>query len=627
MLADEAVLATLASRGFRIVFEPGSNCAPVSDRGGSACGHPSSRSSSVRKVTFGDLPYDVWQAGHRVELGLHAYFPRLDYPTVRQLGPAARARLSATPGPKETLGHRRTIEYLLRNAYDGDLTALREPASLVKWLADYHATGESMPAVVAARFVSDLGTEPAFADWDLGALMASAEALQAFLTTEWSAYLNFRRSSALGEAPVAYAIDFNQDSAMQDAISQFVRSGILTPVEVPDLTALPVWARPAAIARGADDEAARFAALSEQLHEALRNDLRNAPWQRWIAAAKDWAALQTIRDGTTLISHDQRADYDRLQHAIDTQFAEWVPGHYSTLATLGLSPPHHVFHVAGFIAHEWRTRPVDRVALLIIDGMALRDWTAIAPVWKERHPDWTFQAQVLLAEVPTMTAVSRQALVSGSRPAHFAASIATNRFEARQWATFWSLQDPALPESACPYLRHGPSSSVALFGNRERAACLIETDIDQIVHGATLGEAEVLTSLQVWLNVESHRLEDEIASLLERGFRVYVASDHGHVEAIGAGVPSEGVIAETRGKRARIYRDRAVAERAHRRFPDTLIWANDGLLPSDIFVLVPRARTAFAPVGERVVTHGGTTIDEMIVPFVTIDRQVGSDGG
>jgi hypothetical protein len=93
------------------------------------------------------------------------------------------------------------------------------------------------------------------------------------------------------------------------------------------------------------------------------------------------------------------------------------------------------------------------------------------------------------------------------------------------------------------------------------------------------------------------------------------------VEAIGIGAPSEGVTAETRGKRARVYRDRAVAERAHGRFSDTDIWADDSLLPNDAFVLLPRARTAFTTAGELVVTHGGTTLDEMIVPFVTIEDE------
>ncbi len=36
--------------------------------------------------------------------------------------------------------------------------------------------------------------------------------------------------------------------------------------------------------------------------------------------------------------------------------------------------------------------------------------------------------------------------------------------------------------------------------------------------------------------------------------------------------------------------------------------------------LMPAGRTAFAPWGEVVVTHGGISIEEVIVPFVQIEK-------
>ncbi|HKZ02100.1 MAG TPA: hypothetical protein VJ180_07665, partial [Pyrinomonadaceae bacterium] len=98
-------------------------------------------------------------------------------------------------------------------------------------------------------------------------------------------------------------------------------------------------------------------------------------------------------------------------------------------------------------------------------------------------------------------------------------------------------------------------------------------------------------------------------------------SDHGHVEATGFGSPSEGILAQTRGKRARLYNDRLAAERVQEAFPETVLWGEDSLLPEGIFALMPRSRAAFAPSGEKIVTHGGLTIDEAIVPFVRVDLQ------
>jgi hypothetical protein len=50
----------------------------------------------------------------------------------------------------------------------------------------------------------------------------------------------------------------------------------------------------------------------------------------------------------------------------------------------------------------------------------------------------------------------------------------------------------------------------------------------------------------------------------------------------------------------------------------TILWSRDGLLPDGVWVLMPQGRNAFATFNETVVTHGGTTLDEMVVPLVAI---------
>ena len=52
--------------------------------------------------------------------------------------------------------------------------------------------------------------------------------------------------------------------------------------------------------------------------------------------------------------------------------------------------------------------------------------------------------------------------------------------------------------------------------------------------------------------------------------------------------------------------------------PRTLLWGNDGLLPPDLWVLMPSGRGAFVHFGETVVTHGGLTLEEVVVPLITI---------
>ena len=65
--------------------------------------------------------------------------------------------------------------------------------------------------------------------------------------------------------------------------------------------------------------------------------------------------------------------------------------------------------------------------------MALRDWLVVRPAWQARHAGWSFREQLVLAQLPTITSVSRQALVRGAPPAEFAGSLDHNREEPAGW--------------------------------------------------------------------------------------------------------------------------------------------------------------------------------------------------
>ena len=86
------------------------------------------------------------------------------------------------------------------------------------------------------------------------------------------------------------------------------------------------------------------------------------------------------------------------------------------------------------------------------------------------------------------------------------------------------------------------------------------------------------------------------------------------------GTPAEGILVETRSKRARLYTDRLLATRTQQKFPDTIRWEADGLLPAGVCALMPKDLAAFAPFDEVQVTHGGVSLEEVVVPLVTISQ-------
>ena len=367
------------------------------------------------------------------------------------------------------------------------------------------------------------------------------------------------------------------------------------------------------------------------LEEHLGVSLEERRWARWQETARVWAELTVLRyDPERALPPEQCAAYGRLQPKLDRAFAAWLQGRYAPLGGQRLPHPHHLYHVPHYLAYQRRLRgreqeSADRLALLVLDGLSLADWTLIGPAWRARHPEWGLEERLLLAQVPSLTSVSRQALLSGLRPADFVDTLYSTQAEPRRWAAFWAGE--GLSAKACPCLHLALDRAQAEVGSalpeiesgRTRALCLIDRKVDELAHDATLGGDDFYASLRLWLKGYGRRVEALIEALLERGYAVYLASDHGHVEARGVGRPSEGLAVDVRAQRARIYGGRRAAVHAQQGFQSTL-WGDDGLLPDGTWVLVPQGRTAFATYNQTVVTHGGLLLDEMVVPFVAIKR-------
>jgi hypothetical protein len=108
--------------------------------------------------------------------------------------------------------------------------------------------------------------------------------------------------------------------------------------------------------------------------------------------------------------------------------------------------------------------------------------------------------------------------------------------------------------------------------------------------------------------------------LLDQGFHVYLTSDHGNCEAIGTGRPNQGVIAENRGERVRIYGTSLLRTQSAQQIPGTIELPTPAL-PPDFLPLFAGKRTAFVNKGEALVAHGGISVEELIVPFVKVSSQ------
>jgi len=262
---------------------------------------------------------------------------------------------------------------------------------------------------------------------------------------------------------------------------------------------------------------------------------------------------------------------------------------------------------------------VSKLALVVIDGLAFDQWLTLRDELSERKSTWKFDQGAVFAWIPTITSVSRQALFAGKPPQYFPSSIHSTDREGRFWQQFWNEHGISSEEVA--YQKGiGESSSLKIVEEmssspRVKVLGLVVDKVDRIMHGMELGTPGMHNQVKQWAREGFPGALFDV--LLSNGYAVFVASDHGNVEAVGAGRPSEGAIADIRGERVRIYSDDILRARVASRFPDAISWPSIGL-PSDFLPLLASDRRAFSTQGTRTVAHGGATLDEIIVPFIQV---------
>ena len=664
LLTGEEVFVALKKRGFQLLQEED----PIRLRFAVRHMRPFTAEWPMVIVTRGEiknLPYDLWQQGRHITLTLGTCWPGLEVGVLRALTPKQRRLLGDDPnrGTATQLNARETKELVLQRVFGFISEQISTPAALVRWLAEYHAGTERLPTVLSEYVLTQLRTRACFADWPLEQLIGNTKYFHTWVQRGWEAYvagdLQKPAATATGSVDLPprntgeeqdYTIGelhFASDPALQDTLGTLVRYGAIqpVPVRIRESREYESWVQPGIIAANDQIWEAQLAATLTAVESMLEQGIQD--WEEWQRLALRWAEVAIMRNGMEYAFPASMSErYEQAERMIDDSFVKWLAVQYAQLAGRVLPRPHHLFHVPSKLARDFRMGPQARMALLILDGLSLADWLLIRSVWAPRHRNWRIEETSVLAQVPSITSVSRQALIGGIRPNALTRELIERPREERAWEAFWQRQ--ALPRQGISYARLpnvvGADYPAAITSRRTRVLCLISTVIDDIVHGATQGAAGVHAELTVWLSPNADRrqdagavgsgvtadamqqgsvwIEELIDLLLAEGYTVTITGDHGHVEAVGIGNPQEGVLASTRSKRARLYSSLDLAQNAAMRLPDTMIIDTGWLRPQGVFPVVALRRSAYAIQGERVVTHGGLTVEEMIVPLITLTRQV-----
>lgn len=639
LLLEETLLAAIRERGFELITFEDNASFRFAYESEFRSQWDRDRTTSVEVVVrvnsydLAPLPYDILQAGRRISFGLAALFPDLSYPVVASVD---RSDLDALYDAQERhdpkrLGDDATKDFVLLHVFEIAPALVKHPADLLRVLLRRHYRRQLIPHLLDDRLIHLLRKSGAFNSWPLETIVPDREAFFSFLQERWPLFLD-RLAGKLGNGwdddggtprlkiggPSSLPFDHHDVHIYIDNL--FVE-GMLRPVPYRSGDALSSkWL---SVGISSDPIADRFRRLEGLLETAsVTIPGPEARHRDWSAFAYRWAEVAVLWSETNAAAQSElSSSMLRLRADVDRAFLTWMKRRYAGLHNQPPDPPAMVHHLPRYLGRRLSDIPGSKVALVVTDGLAIDQWVVLRDVLRNQRPRLRFHEDTAFAWVPTITSVSRQAIFAGKAPLYFPSSIRTTAKEESLWTQFWADNSLAARETA--YMRglgDGPLDAVReLLARPElRALGLVVDKVDRIMHGMELGMAGMHNQVRQWAH--EGFMAELLDVLLDCDFSVILTSDHGNIEAEGCGRPSEGAIADIRGERVRIYPDPMLRSRVKERFPDAVTWPALGL-PNDWLALFAPDRSAFVRKGERIVGHGGISLEEVVVPMVTVERE------
>ncbi len=575
------------------------------------------------------LPYDLLQAGRKLSFSLGDLFPNMSYPVVEQLD---RSLLdSLFDAQKKTfpdrMGDNATKDFILRHVFGVAAELISTEVELLRFLLRLHYGSLAIPSMLADRLVEVFENSGSFKGWSLSQIIPDEEQFFAFIQERWPIFLeNLNQANQLKENSEVYGLKVRGPVALpfdhQDIrvyIDNLFVEGKLTPVDLPDIEITKdAWILSGISAAKSDGDDLRISRLFEIVDAA--DVSMESRYTDWIAFAMKWAELSALIH--TANNADHKKCYSEMGQRVNGLFADWLETHYASLINLPPKAPAMLHHVPRHLARYIEDQKNKKVALIVVDGLSLDQWVTVRNIIQKQNSDLVLRESATFAWIPTLTSVSRQAIFSGKPPIYFPSSINSTNSEEKLWKQFWQGHDVSKLDIAYKRSLGDGDAEATMDGfinpAKTKVVGLVIDKVDKIMHGMQLGAAGMHNQIDQWCRGEY--LISMLNYLSSYDYEIWITSDHGNIESIGKGRPTEGAIAESRGERVRIYPTPELRSQISSTFTFAREWQPTGL-PDDYFPLVATGNDAFVKEGDSIVGHGGIAIEEVIVPLIKVERR------
>ncbi|MGF9964515.1 BREX-3 system phosphatase PglZ [Bacillus rhizoplanae] len=616
LLNDELLLKQLREEGYEVIrFEDSVSFRYLYEQQYRV----SSKSCKLLVYTNDDItfPYEYIKGNFSTKIDISTIFPKFSAPILRSMNREDLDALFTVHAQYQgSSSNKDTLEYIVKYLYKISYEIIDSEVELYKLLLFLHYKKKEIPQIVQDFLIRELKRLEVFHKLPIEKLISSTAFFYQFLEKQWncfvSKYTEYESDQVLDPSQLYRTHPFTNDDVWR-LIGNLFMEGTISKVKAESLLQIPEWMKV-----GIEEET-----KLEDLHDKLQHISKRVEEKlggiKWY---KEWIELIDLvaeYKYTALESNDKvyAEEANKLMMKVNQSFQDWMLKQYHTLISLPPFPKPKMVHHVPHVLHA-QGKEDEKVALLVLDGMGFIQWKQVKKYLKESG--FSFEENGIFAWVPTLTSVSRQAIFSGSIPFTFSNTIKTTAVEEKYWKAFWEkqgvLKQYVAYQKGLGKEEYNQENILALKRNSVKVYGAVIDVIDQFTHHAVLGEKSLVSNLELWL--QTNYFVNLLMDLIKENYTVYLTADHGNTRAKGIGRMLEGVLVDQKGERVRIYSDPILYEDSASKI-DAVSWNNVGL-PENYHVLLSQYGQAFVPKDEEIVTHGGMSIEEVIVPFIKVQQ-------
>lgn len=566
---------------------------------------------------FLQLPADIYEACQRFSVTVGDLFPSLSRSVLRELSPAILSRIWKKRDliPSASLGDRDSADLILRLGYKVEISVIETMTDLVAQLLPLHVEGHRLTEQLALRLASAV-KETYSGEGRVADIILRPSAFWGYLGQEWKRWL-IGDSSELHERS-GLSLKFT-DNKLRVWMDNVFEDGFLKRVTLPSNHGeLPSpWCRV-----GIENLANRSAQIDLQAQRTkLLDGLpdKDSNYQDWFQFADRYSVHVADCFGPDSDSKQIEFFWSDLWPAIDNTFSEWMSEKFDSHHNLPPTRPVVVHQIPKLLARSHAKGR--KVALLVFDGLSLSQWKTLRYSLEPRLDGVSIVEDACLTHVPTITNVCRQSIYAGELPVFFDSTIGRTDCDLKRWKAFWNSASINKAKASLLLVDGHEKDLEAVRQTLEQELTAVGVTVkmpDETMHGATMGWKGMFSQLALWAG------GDFIAPLIEEclsaDYDVWLTSDHGNIEAIGTGNPKEGVLVDRSGQRMRIYPNETIRSAAIQGMSERAVKWESFALGQSYLPLIHKGRGAFVKEGDTIVCHGGTSLDEVIVPFIQFSK-------